>query len=77
VYADLKKGEVVSEITSLVPYAWVDPETGNVIQPGFGGAILEMDMYGEEVRVLRALPEGQWIAFGPRGILDASDGATG
>lgn len=75
VYADLKKGEVVSEIRSLVPYAWVDPETGNIIQPGFGGAILELDMHGNEIRVLRALPEGHWIAFGPKGILDASEGA--
>jgi WD40 repeat protein len=75
VYADLKKGEVVSEVTGLLPYAWVDPETGNILQPGFGGAIVEMDMHGTEVRVQRALPEGEWIAFGPRGILDSSDGS--
>ena len=44
------------------------------MQPGFGGAIPELDMHGNE-HVLRALPEGHWIAFGPKGILDASDGA--
>ncbi|MBW2258151.1 MAG: hypothetical protein JRI25_26610, partial [Deltaproteobacteria bacterium] len=39
-----------------------------------GGAILEYDMYGAERRVMRALPEGEWIAFGPNGVLDASPG---
>ena len=71
---DLEAGEVVSEVTGLLPYAWVDPENGFIIQPARGGAILEMDMYGAEQRVLRALPEGEWIAFGPRGVLECSEG---
>ena len=55
---DLETAEVVSEIPHLLPYAWVDPETGSVLQPARGGAILELDMWGAEKRVLRALPEG-------------------
>lgn len=73
IYVDLKRGEVVSEIPGLVPYAWVDPETGHVLQPARGGAILELDMKGREHRVLRALPEGEWIAFNAEGVLDRSE----
>ena len=46
------------------------------MQPARGGAILELDMYGKEVRVYRALPEMEWIAFGPDGVIDASQGAV-
>jgi hypothetical protein len=77
VYADLQKAEVVSEVTGLLPYCWVDPETGNILQPARGNAILEMDMHGAELRVLRSLPEGEWIAFGARGIYEASANAMG
>lgn len=74
-FVDLETSEVVSEIPNLLPYAWVDPETGVILQPAAGNAILELDMYGKEQRVLRALPEGQWVAFGPEGLLDASENA--
>jgi hypothetical protein len=74
IYVDLNSSEVVSEVPDLLPYAWVDPETGDILQPARGAAILELDMWGKEKRVLRALPEGEWIAFNERGILDASDG---
>lgn len=75
VYCHLRKGEVVSEVPNLVPYAWVDPETGNILQPTRGAALLELDMHGNEVKVSRSLPEGEWITFGPRGVLQASDNA--
>jgi WD40 repeat protein len=74
IFVDLEAGEVVSEVPNLLPYAWVDPENGFILQPARGGAILEYDMYGAERRVLRALPEGEWITFGPNGVLDASPG---
>lgn len=75
IFVDVEKGEVVSEVPGLLPYAWVDPENGYILQPARGGAILEFDMHGEERRVFRALPESEWITFGPEGVLDASDGA--
>jgi WD40 repeat protein len=74
IFVDLGSKEVVSEVSGLLPYAWVDPETGSILQPARGAAILELDMHGKESRVLRALPEGEWIAFGAKGILEASDG---
>ncbi|MCA9493025.1 MAG: WD40 repeat domain-containing protein [Myxococcales bacterium] len=74
IYVDLGTCEVVSEVSDLLPYAWVDPETGDILQPARGAAILELDMWGKEKRVLRALPEGEWIAFTERGVLDASEG---
>ena len=73
IYVDIQSGEVVSEVPGLLPYAWVDPETGDILQPARGCATLEYDMYGQEKRVLRALPEGQWVSFGPRGVLGASE----
>lgn len=75
IYCHLRKGEVVSEVPNLLPYVWVDPETGNILQPARGGALLELDMYGQEVKISRALPEGEWIVFGPRGVLNSSDNA--
>ena len=75
VFVDLDRGEVVSEINDLLPYAWVDAENGNVMEPSQGNALYERDMYGEPERVLRSLPEGEWIAFTPDQVLDASEGA--
>jgi hypothetical protein len=67
---DLESAEVVAEVPNLLPYVWVDPETGFILQPARGNAIQELDLYGAERRILRALPEGEWIAFGPDGIFD-------
>ncbi len=75
IYCHLRKGEVVSEVPGLLPYAWVDPETGNILQPARGGALLEMDMHGNELKVYRSLPEGEWITFNAKGVLQASDNA--
>jgi hypothetical protein len=73
---DLGRSEVVAEVTDQPPEVWVDPETGDLLVPGHGAALLELDWSGTEKRVLRALPEGEWISFGPKGPLDASDGAV-
>lgn len=77
IFVDVTTGEVVSEVDNLLPYAWVDPETGNILQPVRGAAILELDMYGQEKVVLRAAEEGEWVALGPRGLLEQSRGFTG
>lgn len=76
IYVDLTTGEVKSEVPDLLPYAWVDPETGDILQPARGAAILELDMHGVEKRVLRALPEGEWVSFNAKGIFDSSEGVT-
>lgn len=74
IYVDLHTCEVVSEVSNLLPYAWVDPESGDILQPARGAAVFELDLWGKEKRVLRALPEGEWMAFGEKGILEASEG---
>lgn len=76
-WVDVHAQEVAQEITGLAPNAWVDPETGTLLEPTRSSAILERSMGGAERRVIRALPEGEWIVFGPRGILEASPGAAG
>ncbi|MEN0060967.1 MAG: WD40 repeat domain-containing protein [Myxococcota bacterium] len=72
IYVDLTTGEVVNEVSDLLPYAWVDAETGRILQPARGAAILEIDMWGKEHQVLRALPDGEWVSFAPHGVLEAS-----
>ena len=74
IFVDVSTSEVVSEVSDLLPYAWVDPETGSILQPVRGAAILEMDMYGKENRVLRALPGGEWVSIGTDGPTQHSDG---
>ncbi|MEM6928702.1 MAG: hypothetical protein AAF602_17320 [Myxococcota bacterium] len=75
IYVDLDAGEVVSEVADLLPYAWVDPESGRILQPARGAAMLEIDMWGKDLQVLRALPEGEWVAFARQGVLEASRNA--
>ncbi len=74
---DIHRCDVVAEVTDLYRYAQVDPESGAILEPARAGALLERDLQGREVRVLRTLPGDQWIAFGERGTLDASEGAGG
>jgi hypothetical protein len=76
IFVDLERGEVVSEVPNLLPYAWVDPELGRILQPGRGAAVVEYDMYGQEYRCYRALPEGEWIVFDWNGVLGSSPGAN-
>ncbi len=75
VVVDLQRTSVVSEVEGLDARSWVDPETGQILSPARSGGLLEQDLTGKEVRVLRSLPGREWIAYGERGILAASDGA--
>jgi hypothetical protein len=56
--------------------ACVDPARGTILLPARGGAIVERDMAGIEMRVLRSVAESDWLSFGWNGILDASEGAV-
>ena len=76
-FVDVQACEVVSKVRNLHRQAWVDAENGLILEPARAAAVLERDMYGKEKRVLRALPDDQWIAFDRRGILDASEHAAG
>ena len=76
-WVDVHACEVVAEVTDLSANAWVDAEHGLILEPGRSAALVEREMNGKERRILRALPDGQWISFGWRGILDASQGAGG
>jgi hypothetical protein len=78
VFVDIRNGEVLHQESGLRPNTWVDEETGAILEAARAGAVLERDASKdwEETRVLRSLPDSQWIAFGPRGILEASEGAA-
>ncbi len=75
-FVDIHAGAVVAEVTGLSPLAWVDAENGLIVEPARSSALLERERNGAERRVLRALPDGEWISYGWRGILDASPGAA-
>jgi WD40 repeat protein len=75
VFVDLDDGKVVEEVRGLLPYATVDPVHGRILEPGIGSAVLERDMQGHEVRVLRSLPHDQWVTFYAQGVLGSSQGA--
>jgi hypothetical protein len=77
VFVDVHAQSVVSEITGLHPGAWVDAEQGFVLEPVRSAALLERDMKGNERRVLRALPDDEWVCFNTRGWIDASENAAG
>ncbi len=77
VFVDVHAQTVVSEVTGLHRGAWVDAEQGFILEPVRSGGLLEREMSGVERRVLRALPDSQWVCFGKRGILENSDGALG
>ncbi len=76
-FVDVHACEVVHEVTGLARNVWVDAENGLILEPGRAAALVEREMDGRERRVLRALPDGEWISFGWRGILDASANAGG
>lgn len=76
-FVDIQRNDVAHEVKDLHPFAWVDPESGNILEPARSGAILERTMDGAERRVLRSLPGNQWVCFNQRSILAASDGAGG
>ncbi|MEL6346460.1 MAG: hypothetical protein AAFV53_25340 [Myxococcota bacterium] len=76
-FVDIHASEVVSEVTGLPADAWVDAENGLILEPARSSAILERTMDGRERRVLRSLPDEEWISFSGRGIIEASEGAAG
>jgi len=76
VYADLAGQAVAAEVSGLDPRTTVDPETGLILEPVRGNAVLEREMDGIERRLLRALPGGEWVSVGPLGILAASPRAA-
>jgi hypothetical protein len=76
-WVDIQASEVIHEVTGLAQNVWVDADNGLIIEPGRSSAILEREMDGSERRVLRTLPDDQWISFGDRGIIEASAQAAG
>jgi hypothetical protein len=46
-----------------------------ILEPARGAAIVERDMAGQELRVLRSVAGSEWLSFGWNGILDASEAA--
>ena len=75
-WVDIHAGEVVHEVTGLDANAWVDAENGLILEPARSSALLEREMDGSERRVLRALPDDEWLSFGWRGIIEASEHAA-
>jgi len=72
---DVDGQEVCLEITGLHRHTWVDMESGHLFEPARSNAVIERDIKGRELRVYRSLPGSEWLAFGPRGIEEASKGA--
>ena len=68
---------MVGEVNDLPGQAEVDNEHGRILVPARAGALLELDSKGRELRVIRDLPDDQWISFSSTGVLAASDGAGG
>ena len=75
-FIDIHAGEVTSEVTDLPANATVDDENHRILLPARAGALSELSHTGAEVRVLRNLPDQEWIAFNAKGILQASKRAT-
>ena len=56
-------------VENLHPYSTLDPATGNLLEPIKSCGMLERDMYGNEIKVLRSMPDGDWLSFTKQGIL--------
>ena len=76
-WIDLHTAEVTAQVQGLPIDVEVDVEHGRILQSARAGALLETDPSGNELRVLRDLPDNEWICFGPNGILGASEQANG
>jgi hypothetical protein len=76
-FVDIRAQTVVAEVAGLHRHAEVDAENGLVLEPGRSAALVEREMDGSERRVLRSLPDGQWVCFGQRGLLDNSEAMSG
>jgi len=75
-WVDIERGEVIAEVRDLPARAEVDGENSRILIPSRSGAMLELSRDGKELRVLRDLPDQEWISFGANGIAAASDNAT-
>ncbi len=73
---DLQTPGVLHAHAGLDRGVQVDVEGGRILTPARGAALLEREPDGTERRVLRALGRTEWVAYGARGILDASPGAA-
>ncbi|MBN1336552.1 MAG: WD40 repeat domain-containing protein [Deltaproteobacteria bacterium] len=69
---DMHSG-VPAFLKDLPPATVVDVESGALLSPARGSAVLERTLEGREQRVLRSLAEDQWISFQESGILEASE----
>ena len=76
-FVDIATQSLAADVGGLHRHAVVDAENGLILEPSRSGAMLEREMSGTEKRVLRTLPDAEWVAFNQRGILDASQGAGG
>ena len=56
-------------VENLHPYTTIDPASGLILEPVKSCAILERDMYGNEIKILRSMPDGGWISFTNSGVL--------
>ena len=72
-FVDLARGDV-HEVADIASDAWVDPETGHILQTARGGAILELDRHGNEAVLLRAMPAGEWVCLEPGRVSEHSTG---
>ncbi len=74
-YVDIQNTTVAHEVADLHPDVWVDINSGNILEPARAGAFVEKRPDGSEHVVSRSLPDDQWVTFGHRGIVRASEGA--
>lgn len=74
-YVDVHASTVAHEVAGLPVHATVDPMSGQIMLPVRASAFLDRAPNGDELQVSRALPDSEWLTFGPRGIVAASPGA--
>ena len=75
VTVDLDTGDLVHVVEGMLPYADVDPESGVILQPSRGSAVLEIGLDGRHLKVSRSLPSGEWATFDDRRVIASSSGA--
>ncbi len=73
---EIATGEVIKELKGLHFRTTADPETGHLLEPGRSAGLLERDLEGRQLRVLRSLSSTEWLSFGPRKIEECSSGAS-
>jgi hypothetical protein len=73
---DIATGDIIHELKGVQFRTSADPETGHLLEPGRSAGLLEMDLEGRHLRVLRSLSSTEWLAFGPKKIEECSPGAS-